>query len=91
MLATWLSYDDLHGLVRASLMAPIVGHSIVYGMSDNETVWWDNTTARHLGWRPQDSSERFRAAAEARQPVVDPKDPAAVFQGGGFVKAGPFE
>lgn len=90
MLATWLSYDDLERLVVASLAAPVVGFTVVYGMSDNLTTWWDNTSARHLGWRPQDSSETFRAAAEARQPRIDLADPAAVFQGGGFVKQGPF-
>jgi len=91
MLATWLSYDDLERLVVAGLTAPVVGCSIVYGVSDNAATWWDNTSAAHLGFRPQDSSERFRAAAEARQPVLDPNDPATRFQGGAFVKQGPFE
>ena len=91
MLATWLSYDDLERLVVASLTAPIVSCTIVYGVSDNTATWWDNTSASHLGFRPQDSSERFRAAAEARQPVLDPADPATRFQGGAFVKQGPFE
>ncbi|MGV3570997.1 MAG: NAD-dependent epimerase/dehydratase family protein [Ramlibacter sp.] len=91
MLATWLSYDDLERLVVAALGAPVVGHSIVYGMSDNTTTWWDNTPARHLGYRPQDSSEPFRAPAEARQPAIDPQDPTALYQGGGYVRIGPFE
>jgi uronate dehydrogenase len=91
MLATWLSYDDLERLLAASLTAPVVGHTIVYGMSDNETVWWDNTPARHLGWRPQDSSEPFRAAKEAAQPKLDPNDPAVIYQAGGFVHKGPFD
>lgn len=91
MLATWLSYDDLERLVVASLTAPVVGHSIVFGMSDNTTTWWDNTAARHLGYRPQDSSEPFRAAVEARQPRLDPQDPATRYQGGAFVRTGPFD
>ncbi len=91
MLATWLSYDDLERLVVAALTAPVVGHSVVYGMSDNSTTWWDNTSARHIGYRPQDSSEPFRAAAEAREPVLDHGDPAVIFQGGGFVALGPYE
>ncbi|MDB5749803.1 MAG: udh [Ramlibacter sp.] len=91
MLATWLSYRDLERLVVASLTAPVVGHSIVYGMSDNATSWWDNTSARHLGYRPQDSSEPFRAGAEARQPQLDLQDPTAIFQGGGYVRIGPFD
>jgi uronate dehydrogenase len=91
MLATWLSYDDLERLVIASLTAPVAGHSIVYGMSDNSTTWWDNTPARHIGYRPQDSSEPFRAAREAAQPTLDRDNPAVVFQGGAFVRMGPFE
>jgi uronate dehydrogenase len=91
MLATWLSYDDLERLVVASLTAPIVGHSVVYGMSDNTTTWWDNTSARHLGYRPRDSSEPFRQALEAKQLELGPDDPAVRFQGGGFVSRGPYE
>jgi len=89
MLATWLSYDDLERLVMSALTAPIVGHSIIYGMSDNHTRWWDNGEARHIGYRPQDSSEPFRAAREAEQPQLDLKDTAVIHQGGGFVKMGP--
>jgi len=91
MLATWLSYDDLERLVVASLTAPVVGHSVIYGCSDNTTRWWDNTSAAHVGFRPQDSSEPFRAAAEARQPTLDTSDPATIYQGGGFVAKGPYE
>ncbi|WP_235971845.1 NAD-dependent epimerase/dehydratase family protein [Azohydromonas caseinilytica] len=91
MLATWLSFDDLERLVVAALTAPVVGHSVIYGISDNATTWWDNTPARHVGYRPQDSSDTFRAAVEARQPRIDLDDPAARYQGGAFVRTGPFE
>ena len=91
MLATWMSFDDLERLVVASLTAPVVGHSVIYGMSDNATTWWDNTPARHIGYRPQDSSEPFRADREARQPRIDPTDPVARYQGGGFCIKGPFD
>ncbi len=90
MLATWLSYDDLERLVVASLTAPVVGCSVVYGVSANTTTWWDNTSAAHLGFRPQDSSEPFRAGLEAGQPSLDRADPAVVFQGGAFVAKGPY-
>lgn len=91
MLATWMSYDDLERLVVASLTAPVVGHSVIYGVSDNTTAWWDNTPAKHIGYRPLDSSEPFRAAREASQPRIDPTDPVAKFQGGGFCAKGPYE
>ena len=89
MLATWLSCDDLERLIVAALTAPIVGHTIIYGMSDNQPTWGANTHARHIGYRPLDSSDVFRSAVEARQPTIDAKDPAAIYQGGGFVKVAP--
>jgi uronate dehydrogenase len=89
MLATWLSHDDLERLVVAALTAPIVGHSVIYGASDNQTSWWDNTPARHIGYRPQDSSDVFRSEVEARQPAIDRNDPAALYQGGAFLKVSP--
>jgi uronate dehydrogenase len=89
-LITWLSYGDLTELVRCCLFAPRLGHTIVYGMSANRDRWWDNSKAAHIGFTPRDSSEPFRAKMEA-QPPLDPADPAAQYQGGGFVKLGPFE
>jgi uronate dehydrogenase len=91
MLASWLSYGDLYRLVTACLSTPMLGHTIVFGMSDNPVTWWDNSRARHLGYRPQDSSEPFCEAMFARTPAPDPTDPVAVFQGGGFVRMGPFD
>lgn len=90
MLATWLSYDDLHRLISACLDTPVLGHTIVFGMSDNAVTWWDNSRARHIGYRPQDSSDVFREAVYARTSPPDLSDPAAIYQGGAFVKAGPF-
>lgn len=89
-LSSWISHDDLERLLVAALTAPVVGHSIVYGVSDNRTSWWDNAQGRHIGYRPQDSSEPWRAAVDARQPPVDPTRPEARYQGGGFVVLGPF-
>jgi uronate dehydrogenase len=90
MLITWLSYRDLTELVRCCLFAPRVGHTIVYGASANRDKWWDNKDAAHLGFVPRDTSEVFRDKAEAA-PHPPANDPAAQYQGGGFVKAGPFE
>ena len=90
MLATWLSFDDLHRLITACLTTPVLGHSIVFGMSDNAVTWWDNSRARHIGYAAQDSSDIFRDAVYARTPAPELSDPAVQFQGGAFVKAGPF-
>ena len=91
MLATWLSYGDLHRLVTACLTTPVLGHTIIFGMSDNAVTWWDNRLARHVGYSPQDSSDAFRDAVYARTPAPDLGDPATQCQGGVFVRTGPFE
>lgn len=91
MLATWLSYDDLHRLVTACLTTPVLGHTIVFGVSANPVTWWDNRLARHVGFSPRDSSEQFREAVHARTPPPDPTDPATLHQGGVFVRTGPFD
>jgi uronate dehydrogenase len=90
MLITWLSYRDLTELVRCCLFAEKLGHTIVYGMSANRDKWWDNRLASHLGFHPRDSSEPFRAKVEAQTPLAG-DDPARIYQGGAFVKLGPFE
>ncbi len=86
MLSTWLSYDDLERLVRACLTAPMVGHTIIYGMSRNAASWWDNSSAAHIGFEPRDSAEDFRAALEAKQTPLNPSDPAAIYQGGAWAR-----
>ncbi|WP_151639453.1 NAD-dependent epimerase/dehydratase family protein [Noviherbaspirillum aerium] len=90
MMSTFLSYDDLTELMRCALETPNVGHTIVYGASDNRDSWWDNSKAAHLGWQPKDSSEPFRAKVEA-QPPVAADDPMMMYQGGRFVTHGPFD
>lgn len=89
MMSTWLSYDDLTQLIYRGLTTPNVGHTVVYGASDNRDVWWDNRLASHLGYAPKDTSEGFRAQVEA-QPMPAANDPTMVYQGGAFVEAGPF-
>lgn len=89
MLASWLSYDDLHRLITACLTTQVLGHSIIYGTSDNSVSWYDNHLAKHIGYRPKDSSDVFRDAVYARTSEPDLNDPAMQYQGGGFVKIGP--
>jgi uronate dehydrogenase len=91
MLATWLSFDDLHRLITACLTTPVLGHSIIFGMSNNAVTWWDNSQANHIGYKAQDSSDIFKNAMYARTQAPDLTSPVAQFQGGGFVQAGPFE
>lgn len=90
MLATWFSYDDLVQLIERSLYASDVGHTIVYGVSDNTAGWWDNRYAAHLGYAPKDTSEPFREKVEALPPLPA-DDPQRLYQGGAFAAMGPFE
>jgi uronate dehydrogenase len=90
MLASWISHGDMHRLITACLSTQVLGHSIIYGTSDNSVSWYDNRLARHIGYRPQDSSDAFRDAVLARTAEPDLSDPVMLFQGGAFVKAGHF-
>jgi len=85
-LATWLSYGDMERLVRACLTAPVVGHTIIFGASRNSISWWDNTSAGHIGYHPQDSADRFREALEAKLPRPDTTDRATIYQGGAWAR-----
>lgn len=85
MLATWLSHGDLHRLISACLSTPVLGHSIVFGMSNNAVTWWDNSRARHVGFVPQDSSDIYRDEVFSQTPTPDVTQPVALRQGGAFV------
>lgn len=91
MLRSYLSYPDLVRLVERALLAPDVGFAVVYGVSANRDLLWRNPDAARIGWTPQDSSEPFRAAVEAREPRPDPDDVQNRFHGGKFTQDGPFE
>ncbi|MBK7660076.1 MAG: NAD(P)-dependent oxidoreductase [Betaproteobacteria bacterium] len=91
MLRTWLSYDDLVQLVTKSLVTPAVGHTIAFGASRNAGLWWDNRKAAHLGFEPKDSADGQRERVESLGPPLDAADPVALYQGGTFVTAGPFD
>lgn len=83
-LSIWLKPEDLVSLIRIGLERPKLVYEVVYGMSDNDRAWWDNSLANALGYIPEGRSEVFAEdvlAAEANLP----KDPVGdYFQGGGF-------
>jgi uronate dehydrogenase len=89
MMSTYLSYDDLTELLRCSLFAPRVGHTIVFGMSDNDSVWWDNRYAAHLGYRPKDSSSQFAHLFPDTADFPAQDDITTIYQGGKFLLDGP--
>jgi uronate dehydrogenase len=89
MMTTYLSFDDLVELLRCSVFATRVGHTIVFGQSDNESSWWDNTKAAHLGFKPRDSSTKFAHLFPATSEYPPAGDVATTFQGGAFLLNGP--
>ncbi|EON11311.1 MULTISPECIES: NAD(P)-dependent oxidoreductase [Pandoraea] len=91
MMVTYLSYRDFVELVRCSLFTNRVGHAIVYGVSNNPTLWVDNTKAAFLGFRAQDSSAEFAGLFPPKAPDPQMDDWTQRFQGGPFVLLGPME
>jgi uronate dehydrogenase len=89
MMSTYFSYDDLVEMLRCALFAPRVGHTIAFGMSDNDSVWWDNRHAAHLGFRPKDSSRQFAGLFPDTAAFPDADDIATIYQGGKFLLDGP--
>lgn len=88
MLWSWLSFDDCIRLVTAALTAPRVGFTVSFGLSDNAERPVDDRLADHLGFRPRDNTDAFRAAVEAKTPAPDPEAPAVQHLGGWFVDLG---
>jgi uronate dehydrogenase len=83
-IGTWLSYDDLIHLVERSVDSPVVGFTIVYGISNNDRAVVDNTKAGHLGYRPKDNAEVFAKEVFAGTPPLDNTDLANLCIGGPF-------
>lgn len=85
MLSVWMSPGDGARLFHAALTADEVGHTVVYGSSDNTRLWWDLATARSLGYEPQDDSEQYAEKLVAEQGELDPANPDHAHLGGHFV------
>jgi len=84
MLSLWLSPADGARLFHAALTAEHVGHTVVYGSSANTRLWWDLSTARALGYEPQDDSEPYAAELIAEQGELSPDNPEHAYLGGHF-------
>jgi len=85
MLSVWMSPGDGARLFHAALTAEDVRHTVIYGSSDNTRLWWDLTTARSLGYEPQDDSEQYADKLVAEQGELDPQNPDHARIGGHFV------
>ena len=83
-LGTWLSYDDLIHLVERAIDTPITGHSIIYGVSNNDRAPVDNHLASFLGYRPKDNAENVAEQVLAEADQADPHDKGQMCHGGPF-------
>ncbi|TGA84124.1 NAD(P)-dependent oxidoreductase [Streptomyces sp. MZ04] len=84
MLSIWMSPGDGARLFHAALTAPAVGHAVVYGSSANTRLWWDLSSARALGYEPQDDSEQYAEKLVAEHGELDPENPEHARLGGHF-------
>jgi uronate dehydrogenase len=83
-LSIWIKPEDLVQLVRIGLEHPDIHFEIFYGASDNEASWWDNSSARRFGYKPQGKAEDFRAQAMAAQAKLPPDPVGDRYQGGPY-------
>ncbi|NUR85700.1 MAG: NAD(P)-dependent oxidoreductase [Nonomuraea sp.] len=81
-LATWISPDDLAGLIEAGLTAP--GYHVVWGVSDNARRWWSLEEARAIGYVSRDDSETTAGEVLAAQGEPDLTEPEHDRVGGMF-------
>ncbi|WP_128255306.1 NAD-dependent epimerase/dehydratase family protein [Falsirhodobacter deserti] len=86
MLSTWMSFDDFTALIGRCLSVPRLGCPIIWGASDNDRGWWDNSAAGFLGWRPKDNAEVYAASVLAKDGPLAADDPNAIYQGGMFTR-----
>ncbi len=87
-LSTWLSFPDLLRLIVACVEAPRFGYAVLYGASDNDNLWWDNTKMSHIGYLPEDNAADWRRRLLPGADPRDPDDPATKFHGGFYCTPG---
>lgn len=68
-LGIWLSPGDAVRLVDAALRGPVTGPTVVWGISANTRAWWDLSSARALGYHPEDDAETW---ADEVEPYAGP-------------------
>ncbi|MFJ9089432.1 MULTISPECIES: NAD-dependent epimerase/dehydratase family protein [unclassified Streptomyces] len=89
MMSVWMSPADGARLFDAALTAEKVGHTVAYGSSANTRLWWDLSSARALGYEPQDDSEAYAEKLLAEHGPLSDDNPAHQYMGGRFVNDPP--
>ena len=88
MLWSWMSFQDCVGYVTQALIAPRIGHTIAFGLSDNRLKAVDDRKAGHIGYRPQDNTEAFRNRIESEVQAAPPDSDGVKYLGGWFCELG---
>jgi uronate dehydrogenase len=65
-LSTWLSYPDLARMMIRCVEAERVGHSVIWGASNNPATFWGKDHRDRIGWQPEDNAEDYRAEIEGK-------------------------
>jgi uronate dehydrogenase len=86
-LSIWLRPDDLVRLIRIGLERPGIVYEVLYGISDNDRAWFDNSRAVELGYAPEGRSEPYAEAVIAAEPKEGKSPVAEYYQGGTFCAA----
>ncbi|GGU88579.1 NAD-dependent dehydratase [Streptomyces litmocidini] len=84
MLSIWLSPADCARLLHAALTAGEVAHTVAYGSSANTRAWWDLSSARTLGYAPEDDSEVYAEKVIAEQGLPAEGSADDLYVGGRF-------
>lgn len=83
-LGTWLSHGDLVRLVEASVVTPVTGFTVAWGVSANTRAPVSNHKVAFLGYRPQDNAEDWADRLLPTAKTPDPSDPGQRCLGGPF-------
>jgi uronate dehydrogenase len=86
-LSIWLKPEDLVSLIRIGLEREGVTFEVVYGISNNQRAFWDNSRAHELGYLPEGKAENFAKEALDRQLMLPLDEIGDFFQGGPFCSA----
>ena len=86
MLATWFSYADLVRLMERCVLADAVGHSVIWGTSNNSRMtFWRRDNRDRVDWAPQDSADPLIAQLHG---VVSDCPVQERYQGGAYTTNG---
>jgi len=83
-LSIWIKPEDLVQLIRIGLERPGLVYEVMYGISDNQRSWYDNSRAETLGYKPQWRSEDYAADVISAEPSEGKHPAAEYYQGGTF-------